>query len=220
MKFLSRLSATAVLFCVSCVGDIGKSPVTRGGENPPVDGTGGDVGTNPRGGAPGNGGSGPVLTPAQCATAAPVLPKSRVWRLTRPQLQNSLQATFGYVPVALDSLPADARLEGFSNSADKLSVAPLAVRYYNAAASEASDQVVSRAAEFLKCPLASLGTGTCLADFVRTYGQKAWRRPLTDAEVNKLTGLYTKVAPAGSDVALKTMVQGMLLSPNFLFRTE
>src|SRR4051794_23752722 len=120
MKFLSRLSATAVLFCIGCVGDIGKAPGTGPGtgDNPPGNGAGGNGPGSAGGGTTGSS-PGTPSTPAQCASAAPVFPKARVWRLTHTQLENSLQATFGYVPVALDSLPADARLDGFANSADK-----------------------------------------------------------------------------------------------------
>jgi hypothetical protein len=54
-----------------------------------------------------------------------------------------------------------------------------------------------------------------------TYGAKAWRRPLTDAEKTKLIGLFTAVSPAnGPDLGLRMVVQGLVLSPNFLYRTE
>src|SRR2546430_2446363 len=52
-------------------------------------------------------------------------------------------------------------------------------------------------------------------------GGGAWRRPLTPAEITKYTNLYNGVAQANTpDVAFKGVVQALLLSPNFLFRTE
>ena len=49
-----------------------------------------------------------------------------------------------------------------------------------------------------------------------------WRRPLTDAEVNSLDGLYTTAAGQGDgpEGGLKTVVQALFLSPNFLYRSE
>jgi hypothetical protein len=55
---------------------------------------------------------------------------------------------------------------------------------------------------------------------VKTFGSKAWRRPLTDTETAKLKKLYTDTAAAGPDTALATVVKGLMLSASFLFRTE
>jgi hypothetical protein len=52
-------------------------------------------------------------------------------------------------------------------------------------------------------------------------GTRAWRRPLTSVEIAKYKNLFSTIAPAnGPDVAFKSVVQALLLSPNFLFRTE
>src|SRR5688572_26406291 len=58
-----------------------------------------------------------------CAVAD--LPPPRLWRLTQSQLKNTLTDLFGLPGVAVDSLPAESRLEGFANGADRLGVPPL-----------------------------------------------------------------------------------------------
>jgi hypothetical protein len=89
------------------------------------------------------------------------------------------------------------------------------------ATDEIATSVVARNAQFLTCPLASLGAGTCLRDFLTTVGTKAWRRPLTPAELTKYTALFTSIAQSNTaEVAFKGVVQALMLSPNFLFRTE
>jgi len=128
---------------------------------------------------------------------------------------------FGFVGPTTDALPPDGQPEGFANQADRLSVQPLLASKYILATDEIAAGVVARSGDFIKCPLAALGSGTCLRDFLTSVGTRAWRRPLTDAEINKYTALYATIAQTNApDVAFKGVVQALILSPNFLFRTE
>jgi hypothetical protein len=80
--------------------------------------------------------------------------------------------------------------------------------------------VVATSGTFLKCALTALDT-TCLGTFLNDYGARAWRRPLSDVERGKLVQLFSTVSAAnGPELGLRMVVQGLLLSPNSLFRTE
>jgi Protein of unknown function (DUF1592)/Protein of unknown function (DUF1588)/Protein of unknown function (DUF1595)/Protein of unknown function (DUF1587)/Protein of unknown function (DUF1585) len=173
--------------------------------------------------------SGPLRGPADKApatAAAPVcppadLPPPRVWRLTHSQLRNTLLDVFGFTGPAVDALPADSRLDGFANGADRLGVPPLLLEYYDKTADEVSTDVVRRSNEFLSCPLAALGTGDCLDRFLRTVALRAWRRPLDAAERARLLRVYEAGAAAGGPpVGFKMLVEAVIVSPNFLFRHE
>jgi hypothetical protein len=145
----------------------------------------------------------------------------RLWRLTHAQLKNTIADTFGFTVPVLDTLPGESRLDGFANAAERLGLSSTLFQYYDQSAEDIATEVVRRSGEFLKCAPAALGTGTCLADFLNTVGQKAWRRPLTAPEVARFTKLYTDAAAAaGPEAGFKMVVEGMLLSVNFLFRTE
>jgi hypothetical protein len=201
--------ALALLLAAGCVGNV--SGGGRPGQGPNEDETAGTGGS-------GGGGGSPVPTGA-CAPAD--LPRVRTWRLTNAQFRNTAQAVFGFVGPTTDELPPDGQPDGFANQADRLSVSPLLASKYLQATDEIAGNVVSRSAEFIKCPLSSLGTGTCLRDFLTTVGARAWRRPLTAAELTKYTGLFTTMVQADTpEVAFRGVVQALLLSPNFLFRTE
>src|SRR4051794_10519671 len=76
--------------------------------------------------------------PALTACEQDSLPAARVWRLTHAQLRNTLQDLAGYVGPAVDTLPPDARLEGFANGADRLGIPPLLMEYYFKASDEVS----------------------------------------------------------------------------------
>jgi Protein of unknown function (DUF1592)/Protein of unknown function (DUF1588)/Protein of unknown function (DUF1587)/Protein of unknown function (DUF1585)/Protein of unknown function (DUF1595)/Ca-dependent carbohydrate-binding module xylan-binding len=63
---------------------------------------------------------------------------------------------------------------------------------------------------------------SCIEQIVKTFGRKAWRRPLTAAEVGQLAGLVNlAVTEEGSaKQGLQLLVESLLLSPNFLYRPE
>ncbi len=62
----------------------------------------------------------------------------------------------------------------------------------------------------------------CVKQIVAGFGRKAWRRPLTPAEVDKLVALVAVATQAGDPVqtGLELALQAVLLSPHFLFRVE
>jgi hypothetical protein len=62
---------------------------------------------------------------------------------------------------------------------------------------------------------------SCLGDFLATVGRRAWRRPLDEAEKKELTALHAAAAKAdGPETGLRSLITALVLSPNFLFRTE
>jgi hypothetical protein len=74
----------------------------------------------------------------------------------------------------------------------------------------------------LPCGLDAEPSAACIEDMVRTFGQRAWRRPLADDEVGRLLDLHAFALDAGAHwhEAVSLVGRAMLLSPNFLFRVE
>lgn len=68
----------------------------------------------------------------------------------------------------------------------------------------------------------STGGASCVRDILSRFGRKAWRRPLADAELTRLTALVTLAQTEGDGVqqGLELALQAVLLSPHFLFRVE
>jgi hypothetical protein len=64
----------------------------------------------------------------------------------------------------------------------------------------------------------------CAQQLVTTFGQRAFRRPLTEAEVTRFMNLYTAratITETGSfDEAAQVIIKAFLLSPSFLTRAE
>lgn len=157
------------------------------------------------------------------------LAKPRAWRLTHGQVKNTLRDTIGFSPAIVDTFPAEARIDqmnsrnGFANRADELKISANLADAYLKASDEIGAEVVNKASTFgLGCQVAGLGTGNCLKDFLAGFGTRMWRRPLSDAEIASLVDLYGKVVSKGDAPSdgLKTVVQALFLSPNFLYRSE
>src|SRR5690606_34772789 len=70
-----------------------------------------------------------------------------------------------------------------------------------------------------------VGAGATADSFIRTVGRRAFRRPLTEAEVTTYKGLYDIGVTVSGDQSdfvkgASLVVEGLLQSPNFLYRTE
>jgi hypothetical protein len=62
----------------------------------------------------------------------------------------------------------------------------------------------------------------CLRQVLAAFGRRAWRRPLTDDELDDLLSLRALAVQQGFDLdgALNLALQAMLVSPHFVFRVE
>jgi hypothetical protein len=97
---------------------------------------------------------------------------------------------------------------------------------YTTAASTIAAQVMADATlqgRFVTC--APEGDGSaCAAQIIQSFGQRAFRRPLTELETARFTKLYTDraaITPSGSfEEIAELMLSSFLLSPSFLLRAE
>ncbi len=74
------------------------------------------------------------------------------------------------------------------------------------------------------CPGGVPAEEQCARDFAKTFGQRAYRRPLDNREIDSLVALYKEVrnAPLSLPYAggIRVMLQGMLQSPSFIYHWE
>ncbi|NMO22578.1 DUF1592 domain-containing protein [Pyxidicoccus fallax] len=70
------------------------------------------------------------------------------------------------------------------------------------------------------CDPAKAGEEPCARQIVEHLARRAWRRPVTEAELTELMGVYSLVRSSGDgfELAVKFALQGVLLSPHFLFQ--
>ena len=72
------------------------------------------------------------------------------------------------------------------------------------------------------CALATDTTTSCATKFVTAFGQKAYRRPSTTAEITQYVNLYVvgKGGTGGATNGFRLVVEAMLQSPFFLYHQD
>jgi hypothetical protein len=146
--------------------------------------------------------------------------------LTRSEYENALTDLLGTIATPLD-LPADTPLAGFvSIGASEVSVGSPAVSLYEAASRAAVAEVFSDAARWQKLvgcePKADL-SDTCVVSFIESAGKRAYRRALTELEVQRWQHVGREAARlpgASPESGLQAITYGLLQSLNFLYRVE
>lgn len=167
---------------------------------------------------------------AQPATTRAVFsgyPTSGLRRLTTAQYTNSVMSLLGsdFAPrVALDadSVGGDVLR---SESASTLATTPHGADQYDLSAQDLAARrfaTQALAADFVGCTPSLDPNDACVATFVRTFGLRAWRRPVTPDEFAAYTGAVPQFAALDGNVwtAMRMLTAAFLESPNFLYRSE
>jgi hypothetical protein len=167
------------------------------------------------GGGPGGGGNGVVEAP-------------RFARLTHEQWENTVQDLLRLRerPGLADQLQPDPPLGRFDNNVDRLTVTGAHWQSYQRVAETLGERVAGDGA-VLADLTADLPADAASAarTFVERFGARAFRRPLQAAERDRYVALFTSAVEHYPDLDARTagvrlVVEAMLQSPFFLYRTE
>jgi hypothetical protein len=155
---------------------------------------------------------------------APPAPALR--RLTVPQYQNSVRDLFGDTSLAPTELEADTVLHGFAAiGASQVAFSPRASELLEDAAFDLAGRALSNQAtrqSLVGCAPSADPAGGCAREFLRRFGRRAWRRALSDAELQRYATIAAQAATELGDpwAGLEYAVAGLLQSPSFLYRVE
>lgn len=155
----------------------------------------------------------------------------RAYRLTHAQWENTVQDLFDLsAPTGLSQLfRADPQVAGylFDNDATALEVDEALWTGYRLAAGQVAELVTedpNLVAELM--PPEGPDQPTSVETFVRSFGTRAYRRPLTDEEVANLSALFMAAPPLYPEVGdsfvagIRHVIEAVLQSPFFLYRVE
>ncbi|HEY0708231.1 MAG TPA: DUF1587 domain-containing protein, partial [Polyangia bacterium] len=210
-------TAVVSLAASSCSGTIGEGGSGDGTTNrPPVTGN------------PGGNGGPPTVIPSNPQT--PIDPRISgtdpgrvtIHRLNKTEYNNTMRDLLGTPSKPADEFPPDFQGAGFDNIADSLALSPIQISLYQKAAEALADEAFAPGAKVFANLGCSLSDEACLRTTIRNFAKRAWRRPVTDAELERYYGLAA-LAKAQNDppeMGLKLAVQALLMSPNLLFRVE
>lgn len=137
-------------------------------------------------------------------------------RLTNAQYNNTVRDLLGDVTAPANSFPPEDYIHGFKNQYEGQSLTPLLVEAYSAAAEKLARNAFRGGDTRGLIPCKP--SPACRGQFVRSFGLKAFRRPLDAAEVKRYSALFANQPDFLAGAQL--VVEAMLQSPAFLFRLE
>ncbi len=147
-----------------------------------------------------------------------------VRRLTHSQYNNAVRALVGDLSRPADNFPPEDFIHGFKNQSHGQSTSPLLMEAYSAAAEKLATNAFRGGDQSNLIPCAYSGPAdvACLERFVREFGRRAFRRPLSDDEAERYSGLAAAVAADQDDflAGAAVTIEAMLQSPHFLMRAE
>jgi hypothetical protein len=185
-------------------------------------------------GAPSGGGAGAIDNPstqgggassvpgggasAVCDSTASLAP-ARIWRLTDNEYISVVQSVFG-VTVPPGITTAVVKTADYTNLAEGTQVDLAIAQGYQTAAHAAAQQAVnSHINTFLSCGVQA-PSDACVEQFIRNRVARAFGRPVTDEEVQDLMTVYKTSGVDGPTVGVRLIIEAVLQSSSFLYRTE
>jgi hypothetical protein len=223
-KFLWPTIALAV---AGCTGILGKPTGKNASDSSdPSSGNSAATGTasNSDGNASATGSSPTGSNPSGTASSGAIEPgRVTMRRLNRAEYDNTVRDLLGtsQTPGA-STFPNDAPQLAFDNDADLQTMSPVLFTRYQTAAESLAAEVMSAPAQLKLVVGCDVTSTACAQTFITTFGQRAFRRPVSADEVTQYTALMAAAAQAGSPAAeqFRTVIEAMLMSPSFLFRPE
>jgi hypothetical protein len=206
------LLAAAAGGCKGQVGGVANVPASGAAGTPgPATGAGGAGGTV---GLP----LGVGMTAGPCVAPVAFAPP-RLWRLNDQQYGNIVRDVFG----AGITVPRDVS-EALSAGAEDLARAEsltigddtIASNYMNSAHTTAVS-AVANLTTLLGC---AAPDAACVTTFIKTKVARAFRRPVTDTEVQDMLALYQLGAADGASEGARVLMEYVLQAPAFLWRME
>ncbi|HYJ10668.1 MAG TPA: DUF1588 domain-containing protein [Polyangiaceae bacterium] len=154
--------------------------------------------------------------PTSCEDTNPAPAPLRL--LTRFQYDNAVRDLLGDDSKPAAAFPPETEADGYGNNANANRVNPLLVENYLSAAEAVSARAIQNLDTVAPC--AEADQLACGRAFVTDFAGRAFRRPLTDAELAPLFELFEKALAVSYAKGVELVVQTVLQSPQFLYRVE
>ena len=163
--------------------------------------------------------------PAASVSLPPLTPPiRRVRRLSSREYNNAVRDLLGDASRPAAHFIKDAYQNGYDNGSADLAVQSDQVVDYGAAAEALAQAAVQHRLDLLTsgCDVGKSGSTACAEALLTTFAPRAFRRPLTAAEQQRLRQVFQSELAAGNDFSrsIQTLLEVILQSPQFLYREE
>jgi bacterioferritin-associated ferredoxin len=171
-------------------------------------GTGGSGGTSGSGAA--SGGADPTPLPDETTLFG-----ARLRRLTSREYVATMTAVLG-IPPSSGGIADDVRQNGYARNEAQVVDAVTA-----AGIAEAAEALAAAAVQDLSA-VVPCGTEdeACAREFIAEFTRKAYRRPASESEVERLVSVYVAGADEGFAGGIELVIAAVLQSPQFLYHFE
>jgi hypothetical protein len=143
-------------------------------------------------------------------------PEVGLRRLTNSQYNNTVRDLLGDRSLPANQFPPEDFVNGFKNQYSAQNLSPLLADAYSGAAEKLARTTFRNGSSHGL--IACQPSDSCREEFIRSFGLKAFRRPLETAEFGRYNALFRKAPDFLGGAQL--VVEVMLQSPYFLFRLE
>lgn len=168
-----------------------------------------------------NGGATECAQPASyaCDPENPWPGHGRVRRLSHDEYDRTLSTLFDQELHHAQSFAADIEVHGYLNNADALKASTVLLEQWLSTAELMAETYIQEIDQRLPC--AAQTNRACAQEFVQSFGKRAFRRPITQADLDLYLGLYDETAGhLNFTEGIRDVMTAMLISPNFLYRME
>jgi hypothetical protein len=163
----------------------------------------------------------PGVQPLSCDPNKIAPGPSFVRRLNRFEYNNTIRDLLGDTSNPADDFPSEEKRLGFDNNATALQVSPALAEQYMISAEALAATAITKLNSLVPCdPAGAAGADACAATFIDSFGQKAFRRPLTADEKTAMKTVFEVGAATDFANGVRLVVQAMLQSAPFLYRVE
>jgi hypothetical protein len=146
-------------------------------------------------------------------------------RLTRFEYNRTVRDLLGDTSNPADVLPPEEEVAGFNNQAAALTSSDLLIEQYMKIAEDVSARAVLDVDALLPdCDPGLDGSDTCALSFIQDFGSRAFRRPASQAEIERLKGVFDWAVNDPDlgrfEDGIQLVIEAALQSPSFLYRPE
>jgi hypothetical protein len=171
------------------------------------------------GGSGGGGGKGGTMGLGPC-TAMPPLER-RLWRLSPEQWSTAVKDLLGLTAAPVVSNRGGQAAYAFFGDVSLDVDENFQFALYQAAQGEVLPEIAPRIAQIAPCTdTTPAGQAPCAQAFAESFGKRAFRRPVTPEEIAGLMEVYAEGAKQSHDAGIALVVQAVIISPSFVYRTE
>lgn len=173
------------------------------------------------GDGPGIDANDPAKTPLVCDGLTIHPGEAPARRMTRFEYDNTVRDLLGDTTAPSSEFPADEVSGIFNNQADTLIVSQLLAEGYMTASEKVAGNAVKNLDTLVGCDPKAQTEQKCGAQFIESFGKRAFRRPLDTDSRALLTGVFTKALTMWDyPSAIRLVIQTALQSSRFIYRLE